>query len=263
MEQPKPRNRPAETVRDLLRRAETAALATTLQRGGSQAPYASLVLLACDHAGAPLLLLSDLADHSKNIAADPRVSLLVDGHRPEEEPLTGARASLQGRAAVVRDQALLDRFVARHPSAATYAGFGDFHLYRVEPEAAHLVAGFGQIHWLDAEDLGLDAEDLGLDAEDLGLDAEDLGPGSALAAAEGGIVAHMNEDHADALDLIAGRILGLDGEDWRLTGVDPEGFDLRRGRSLARGSFQKPVHDAESCRVELVRLTKAARRQAG
>ena len=245
MEQPKPKNRPADSVRDLLRRAETAALATTLQRGGDQAPYASLVLIACDPAGAPLLLLSDLADHSKNIAADPRVSLLLDGHRPEEEPLTGARASVQGRAAVVRDQALLDRFVARHPSAATYAGFGDFHLYRVEPEAAHLVAGFGQIHWLDAEELG-------------------LGPApAALAAAEGGIVAHMNEDHADALDLIAGRILGLEGDGWRLVGVDPEGFDLRRGRSLARGSFQKPVDDAESCRVELVRLTKAARRQDG
>ncbi len=242
MEQPKPETRPGDVVRNLLRRAETAALATTLQRDGAQAPYASLVLLACDQSGAPVLLLSDLADHSKNIAADPRVSLLVDGHRPEEEPLTGARASVQGRAAVIRDQALLDRFVARHPSAATYAGFGDFQLYRIEPEAAHLVAGFGQIHWLGVEDLG-------------------LGPApAALAAAEGGIVAHMNEDHADAIALIAERILRLEGEGWRLTGVDPEGFDLRRGRSLARGSFHKPVRDAESCRVELVRLTKAARR---
>ncbi len=242
MEQPNPKTGPGDVVRNLLRRAETAALATVLQRGGDQGPYASLVLLACDHAGAPLLLLSDLADHSKNIAADPRVSLLIDGHRPEEEPLTGARASVQGRAAVIRDPALLDRFVARHPSAATYAGFGDFQLYRVEPEAAHLVAGFGQIHWLGVGDL-------------------DLGPApAALAAAEGEIVAHMNEDHADALALIAKRILGLSGEGWCLTGVDPEGFDLRLGRSLARGSFWKPVRDAESCRVELVRLTKAARR---
>jgi len=242
MEQRNPKARPGDVVRDLLRRAETAALATVLQRGGDQGPYASLVLLACDHAGAPLLLLSDLADHSKNIAADLRVSLLVDGHRPEEEPLTGARASIQGRAAVIRDQALLDRFVARHPSAATYAGFGDFHLYRVETEAAHLVAGFGRIHWLGAEDLS-------------------RGPApAALVAAEGEIVAHMNEDHADAVALIAGRILRLKGEGWRLTGVDPEGFDLRRGRSLARGSFQKPVRGAESCRAELVRLTKAARR---
>ncbi len=245
MEQPKPSVPPGAIVRDLLRRAETAALATTLQRGDDRGPYASLVLVACDLGGAPILLLSDLADHSKNIAADPRVSLLVDGHGPDEEPLTGARASVQGRAAVLRDPALLDRFVARHPSAATYAGFGDFRLYRVEPEAAHLVAGFGRIHWLGAEDLGIEA-----------------GP-AALAEAEGGIVAHMNEDHADALDLIAGRILGLDGEGWRLTGIDPEGFDLRRGRSLARGAFKKPVGDAGSCRVELVRLTKAARRAAG
>ena len=245
MEQPKPEARPGAIVKDLLRRAETAALATTLQRGGAQAPYASLVLMACDQGGAPLLLLSDLADHSKNIAADPRVSLLLDGHGPEEEPLTGARASVQGRAAVVRDAALLDRFVARHPTAATYAGFGDFRLYRVEPEAAHLVAGFGRIHWLEGGELEIEA-----------------GP-AALAAAEGDIIAHMNQDHADALDLIAGRVLGLDGEGWQLVGVDPEGFDLRRGRKLDRGRFEKSVRDAESCRVELVRLTKAARRRGG
>ncbi len=244
MEQPKPSAPPGAIVRNLLRRAETAALATTLQRGDDRGPYASLVLVACDQGGAPILLLSDLADHSKNIAVDPRVSLLVDGHGPEEEPLTGARASVQGRAAVIVDEALLARFVARHPSAATYAGFGDFRLYRVEPESAHLVAGFGQIHWLGAEDLDIVA-----------------GP-VALAVAEGGIIAHMNEDHADALDLIAGRILGLYGEGWQLTGVDPEGFDLRRGRNLARGAFKKPVRDAESCRVELVRLTKTARRVA-
>ena len=105
-------------VRDLLRRAETAALATSLVRAGDAAPYASLALAACDPTGRPLLLLSDLADHSKNLAADPRLSLLFDGHGPEEEPLTGARVSLQGQAEVIEDTALLARFVARHPSAA-------------------------------------------------------------------------------------------------------------------------------------------------
>ena len=228
-------------VRDLLRRAETAALATSLVRHGDAAPYASLALAACDPAGRPLLLLSDLADHSKNLAADPRLSLLFDGHGPEEEPLTGARVSVQGRAAVIEDPALLDRFVARHPSAAGYAGFADFRLYRVEPTAAHLVAGFGKIHWIESA-------------------APLLGPEApALAEAEPGIVGHMNEDHGDALDLIAGRLLGLADEGWQMVGVDPEGFDIRRGRGLARMAFGAPVEDAEACRVELVRLTKEAR----
>lgn len=232
-------------VRDLLRRAETAALATSLVRRGEAAPYASLALAACDPAGRPLLLLSDLADHSKNLAADPRLSLLFDGHGPEEEPLTGARVSLQGHAEVIEDPALLARFVARHPSAAGYAGFADFRLYRVEPTAAHLVAGFGRIHWVES-------------APPL------LGPEApALAEAEPGIVSHMNEDHGDALDLIAGRLLGLEGEDWRMVGVDPEGFDIRRGRGLARMAFDAPVEDAEDCRVELVRLTREARGRAG
>lgn len=236
---------PAVRVRELLRRAESAALATSLARGGAAAPYASLVLTACDQQGRPLLLLSDLADHSKNLAADPRLSLLVDGHRPDQEPLTGARVSVQGRCAPGDgDPELLARFLRRHPSAEVYAGFADFKLYRVEVESAHLVAGFGQIHWLSAED-GLCIE-----------------AAPELAAAEADIVAHMNEDHADALDLIAGTLLGLDGSGWRLLGVDPEGFDLRRGRSLARGGFAETVVDAETCRAELVRLTKAARQHA-
>lgn len=236
---------PGAMVRTLLRSVETGALATTLVRDGSGAPYASLVLLACDHAARPLMLLSDLADHSRNLAVDPHLSLLVDGHAPEDEPLTGARASVQGRAEIVTDESLRNRFLARHPSAAAYAEFADFKLYRIEPSAAHLVAGFGRIHWLTADSLLFDTAEF-----------------QALAEAEADILAHMNQDHGDAIDLIANRLLGLGGGDWVLTGIDPEGFDLRRERRLGRGTFASLVTGPESCRKELVRLTQEARQTA-
>jgi putative heme iron utilization protein len=241
---------PGMLVRGLMRRAGQAALASTLARGGG-CPYASLVLSCVDHDACPVLLLSDLAEHTRNLKADPRVSLLFDGTQGLEDPLTGARASVLGLARAVEDEALAARltarFVARHPSAADYAGFGDFRIYRVALESAHLVAGFGRIHWLEAAEIGFDTASR-----------------AALAAAEPEIVQHMNRDHGDALNLIAAEILGLagpgqDGPGWTMTGIDPEGLDLRRAGRLARLDFDTPLSDAESARAALVRLTKQAR----
>lgn len=236
---------PGDTARRLVRSRDRAVLGTVLH-GAEGWPYASLVLLATDHAAHPVLLLSDLADHTRNLKADPRASLLIDGTAGLDEPLTGARVTLQGQIAALEDDSLLARYIARHPSASFYAGFKDFNLYRMNVERAHLVAGFGRIHWVEAAELLFDAT-----------------PHAALAAAEADIVAHMNEDHADALDLYAAKLLGLDGIGWRMTGIDPEGIDLRRGGAVARLDFtafgEAPASDAERARAALVRLVKRAR----
>lgn len=242
---------PAAEVRRLLRSAATGTLASALARDGPKSgswgwPYPSLVLLTVDHPGHPLLLLSDLADHTANLKADPRLGLLVSDVAGLDDPLTGPRAGVLGIAEPADDPALLARVVRRHPGAAVYAGFADFHLYRLRIARAHLVAGFGRIHWLEAAEL-----------------LADTAGHEALAAAEAEIVAHMNEDHLDAVAAMAAHLLHLPDEGWVLTGVDPEGCDLRRGAELARLDFDKPVHDAESCRVELVRLTRRARKRAG
>src|SRR5471032_190153 len=113
-------------VRALMRSADRATLATALADG---APYASLVLFALDLDATPLLLLSDLAEHSRNIARDARVSLLIDGTGGLANPLTGPRATLVGQVEIVADDRLMARYTARHPSAAAYAGFADFKLY--------------------------------------------------------------------------------------------------------------------------------------
>lgn len=142
---------PPAQARDLLRHASTAGLGTIARDGGG--PFVSLVLIATDPGGAPILLLSDLAEHSRNIAADDRVSLLIDGTADYEDPLTGPRLTLLGRAARSDHAHHRDCYLARHESAAQYAGFGDFAFYRIAVERGHLVAGFGRIDWIPGADL--------------------------------------------------------------------------------------------------------------
>ena len=149
---------PAARLARLIRDGGRAALATS-QRDAGGWPFASLVLVACDPGGAPLMLLSDLAEHSRNIAADDRVSLLYDATAGLDDPLAGARATVLGCAEPCPDAAARARFLARHPSAAAYAGFADFALYRVSVERAHLVAGFGAIDWIDAAALAAAHQD--------------------------------------------------------------------------------------------------------
>jgi heme iron utilization protein len=232
---------PATLARSLARSRTRAAFATSL--GG--APYASLVLLAVDLDASPLLLLSDLAQHSRNIAFDPRVSLLLDATEGHPDPLTGPRLTLLGRAQPTDDRRCLARFIAHHPTSAGYAGFGDFHLYRVGVERGHLVAGFGRIDWIDGGDF--------LFAGDVGM----------LAAAEPEILKHMNEDHGDAVAGYASRLLGRTGSGWRMTGIDPEGIDLRCGGETARLDFAAPISvpvlTPEAARGALVQLAEAAR----
>ena len=150
----RPQAAPAELVRNLLRAADRAALATSLPAAAYQAwPYASLVLVAAAKDGSPILFISDLSEHAKNIAADNRVSLLIDGTAGLKDPLTGPRVSILGRAVRADLPELKARFLARHAGAKIYAGFADFHVYRLEVTRAHFVAGFGRIHWIEAAEI--------------------------------------------------------------------------------------------------------------
>lgn len=225
----------AALARALVRREGRAALATTLEG----APYASLVLLARDLDAAPLLLLSDLAQHARNLAADPRLALLIDGTAGHADPLAGPRLTLIGRAGPSADPRLMARFTARYPESRRYAGFGDFRLYRVAVERAHLVAGFGRIEWIAGAAL---------------LEAGDL---AALAAAEPQILAAANADPAALPDRLAA-LLGRRGSGWRITGIDPAGVDLRRAQETARLDFPAPAPTPQAVREALSTLAAAA-----
>lgn len=234
---------PVASARHVLRLAATASLGTLGDDGG---PFVSFVTVATTAAGAPVLLLSDLAIHTRNFKRAPRASLLLVAPGGEGgDPLAGARLTLTGTLVRDDDPAHRRRFLARHEEAAGYAGFADFGLYRLAIDGGHLVAGFGRIVALTAADI-----------------LADLAGRDALVAAEEGAVAHMNEDHRDALRLYATALLGLPDGDWTATGADPHGLDLRAGTLRGRLAFPDPVATPGDLRRVLVDLAHAARNAA-
>jgi putative heme iron utilization protein len=236
---------PASVSRRLVQATDRATLATTLPEPDGSWPYASLVLAATDYDASPLLLISTLAEHTKNLKQDRRASLMFDGTQGLDDPLTGARVTVLGELQPDSDPVRLRRFVSRHPSASLYAGFKDFSLYRMRMTRAHLVAGFGRIHWIDASAL-------------LGPDADV----SWLREHEPSILQHMNDDHAATIDLYAQNLLHRSGNGWRLTGVDREGADLRCDGIVARLDFPTPANSLDAVRQSFVALAQSAKRGA-
>ena len=230
---------PGAHIRFLMRSLDRGTLSTRMAEQDGW-PYGSFVMIAVDQDGSPLLLLSDLAEHTANLRADPRVSLLFDGTSGLAEPLTGARASVLGHVELIKDDRLAERYLRRHPSARMFAEFKDFNFYRIRVERAHIVAGFGKIYWVEAADILCERI-------------------SELEEAEAEIVAHMNEDHADANQLYASVLLGRDGQGWEMTGCDSEGCDLRLGGEVARIEYGARVRNATETRKALVSLVKHAR----
>jgi len=240
--QPTPAFDARMTAKTLLREGRSAALATLMT--GSGDPYCSLVNMATTAAGAPILLLSQLAVHTKNILADARVSLMLDERKPGD-PLEGARVMLMGSAAVIEDPAARRRYLACHPDAEMYADFTDFAFYGMTLEGAHLVAGFGRIVDFAPSEL-----------------LTDTSGAEALLAAEPEAIAHMNADHGDAGRLYATRLLGAPDGDWRCVGCDPEGLDLQCDRSARRLTFPQRVGSPAALRETLKQLANKARSAA-
>ena len=233
---------PKRAAKTLLREGRSGALATLM--AGSGDPYCSLVNVATTAAGAPILLISQLAVHTRNILAEPRVSLMLDERKPGD-PLEGARVMLMGTAAATDDADVRRRYLAAHPDAEMYAGFKDFAFYRVMLKGAHLVAGFGRIVDLAAADL-----------------MTDTAGAEALLAAEPEVIAHLNQDHAEACRLYAVKLLGAPDGAWRCVGCDPEGLDLQLDRAARRLAFPQRVNSPAVLRQVLKQLADAARTTA-
>jgi heme iron utilization protein len=236
---------PSKMIRSLLRRRRQGALATLM--AGTGDPYCSLINLASHPDGTPLVLISRLAVHTRNILADSRVSLMLDERAPGD-PLEGARVMLQGRAELVTKEELelvRRRYLAAHPSAEAFIGFADFSFFRIMPSGVHLVAGFGRILDLKPEQF-----------------LTDISNSKALIEAEAGAVAHMNADHREALNLYATKLLGSSSGDWRCTSIDPDGIDLQEGEVTLRLDFPERVTDASGLRKMLVKLAELARAAA-
>lgn len=226
-------------VKRMVRMARFGALATVTP--GEGWPMATRVSLATMIDGAPVFLTSALSGHTAALAADARCSLLI-GEPGKGDPLAHPRLTLFGRAERLARDSEADasarrRFLARHPKAALYADFPDFAFLRVSVRGAEFNGGFGQAYSLDAVDLAPRV------------------PWEALDGTEAAAVAHMNADHAAAVNHYA-RVCGAEGGDWVLTGIDPEGADLASGDQVRRLEFMTPVQDASSLRAALVALAR-------
>jgi heme iron utilization protein len=230
---------PKAAAKKLLREGRSGALATLRQ--GSGDPYCSLVNVATAADGSPLLLISTLAVHTRNILADRRVSLMIDERKPGD-PLEGARIMLMGTAAAAGESEISWRYLQHQPEAESYASFADFSFYRMALKGAHLVAGFGRIVDLKPEDVLTRTDDA-----------------AELVAAEPRIIAHMNQDHADTCRLYAMKLLGAPDAAWRCAGCDPEGLELQFERTALRLPFPQRVRSPGSLRQVLKQLADEAR----
>jgi putative heme iron utilization protein len=236
---------PSKLARSLLRRSRQGALATLM--AGSGDPYCSLVNLASHPDGSPILLISRLALHTKNILADARVSLMLD-ERAAGDPLEGARIMLAGSAEQAggnEEPVLRRRYLNAHPSAEAFVEFKDFSFFQIRPRGAHLVAGFGRIVDLEPEQF-----------------LTDLTGADVLLEAEPGAVEHMNADHREAMNLYATRLLGAEPADWRCTGCDPDGIDMQAGTATLRLDFPQRIATPAALRQTLKQLADQARAAA-
>ena len=241
---PAPDFDPKSVAKTLLRSTRSGALATLDRNTGH--PFASLVNVATDSDGSPLILVSRLSTHTANLEADGRASLLLTTSG-KGDPLAHPRLTLLGSfAQVSRDDAhepgMRRRFLSRHPKSELYAGFADFSFWRLAVVSAHLNGGFARAADLKAADVLSEVSD-----------AENL------LGAEASAVEHMNADHAEAVKLYATKLLGADEGAWRLTGLDPDGLDLALGDRTLRLPFPERVTSAEQLRRTVVDLAAKAR----
>ncbi len=233
-------------AKELLRTVRAGALATMAP--GNAFPFASLVNVATAPDGSPILLLSRLAAHTRHLAADPRLSLLL-AQTGAGDPLAHPRVTIMGRAECVTDPdgraALKARFLAKHPHSTLYADFADFAFWRVAMDEVHLNGGFARAGNFKAASI-----------------VTPLDGAEALVAAEAQVLAEMNAQHQDTLAQFAARLAGKPEGSWQATGIDPEGMDLGCGDQTARIAFPRRVRNWEGLRAILPQLVEAAQQGA-
>ena len=227
-------------ARRLLRTIRAGALATLSPNG----PFASLVALATLPDGSPLMVLSQLAAHTRHLQADSRCSILL-AQNGRGDPLAHPRLTLVGRAVRAEPPeraAWRTRYLARHPKAELYADFGDFSFWRMAVETAHLNGGFARAASFTPGEL-----------------LTSLDGAEALLEAAPGVLDQISADHRAALRHYATVLAGAPDVDWRATGIDPEGIDLASGDRTARLGFPERVTDPDGLRRILVEWAEAAR----
>lgn len=225
-------------ARRYLRRRRHGTL-STLSRKLPGYPFGSVVPFVLDHDARPVIFISRLAEHTRNIDADPRTSLLVSDAGDDVQ--AGGRLTLVGDAALAGGDldALRARYLNYVPGAQTVMALGDFAFYSITPRALRFIGGFGDIQWISP--------------------AAYAPPANQLAEHEGAILAHMNGEHARNLRDYCRFYHQRDIETTNMIGVDCDGFDIRTDRDVLRFEFEQPVTSAASAREALVAMAHKSR----
>jgi len=226
---------PGQEARRLLRRHHYGALSTTSQKFAGY-PYGSFVDYVTDHQGRPVILISALAEHTRNIHQAPKVCLAVHDAGNQMQALP--RLMLMGEAKLIGPDDthhIRARYLRYFPEVEPLLEL-DFAFYRIELQHIRYIAGFAQARWVSPTDF--------------------LALASQLTDVEESILTHMNADHADALAVYAGREREMHAEAITMIGLDSDGFDLRIGERLQRIEFDGFVADATAARERLVAMAR-------
>lgn len=199
-------------------------------------PFGSIAPYVLDYDGQPVMLISDIAQHTRNIKRNNKVSLTVFD-RYSNDPHASGRLTWIGDAKPVNpnDTEISRRYLRYFPSSESYFQAHDFSLYCIHLRRARFIGGFGQIFWVEAEDMLLQ---------------------NPFRQAELGIVKHMNEDHQKALRHYCQVLKRSDVQTVAMTGIDAEGFDLLADGQKLRMDFDSPISTVEEARANLVKLAR-------
>jgi len=240
-------------------RSTRSGILSTLSSKFNGYPFGSVAPFILDHAGQPVLLISTIAEHTKNIIANPKVSLLV--FAGNEDLQASSRLTLLGEAQQItkEDANLRARYLRYFPNAASYFEMHDFSFYRIHISQTRYIAGFGKMSWMTANDLyGKELTGEEVNGEQLVSDS------SPLSAQETGIIEHMNADHADSMIAYCKHFHGVIALHAEMLGIDSDGFDVLikdndEKSQVLRFMFDQPINDALSARMALVAMSKATR----
>ncbi|WP_163832619.1 HugZ family pyridoxamine 5'-phosphate oxidase [Spartinivicinus ruber] len=224
----------AKAARQLLLNQYHGVLATqSLSLPGY--PFGSVVPYCLDGKGHLVMLISRIAQHTKNIEADNKVSLTVT-EADIDDIQTGARLTWVGDAYQVNDPLLAERYYAFFPQARGYHQTHDFDFYVIELVRARFIGGFGEIYWLEPELL--------------------IKSNPFFGEVEQGMVQHMNQDHTKAMETYCQKadIKLPEGITPQMAGIDSEGFNLRITDKIVRIPFAETVDTPQQVRQQLVAL---------
>ena len=236
----------AECARSLVASAKTATLCTLFEQTGT--PYGSFVTFAM-HEGSPVFLISELAEHTKNLRFDTKASLLVS-ELGKSDPLANGRVTLLGSCVPVEPsekEAVRDSFLKLHSNASFYVDFKDFSFFKLKVDQIRYIGGYGRMSWVEASDW-------------YGAEPDPIAPVAK------SILEHMNDDHAAALEAYCQAFSKADAvSEVKMTGIDRYGFEMSattdKGPRPIRVAFDQPIEDAQEARVQLVALARRARAQ--